>query len=120
MNETSTRTTHDHNHDRPPATDRRTRPSGTAARGPHFAPARHLDPLRTVQGSLALYDCPDLATLDGHLRTLRRRPACTPRPAGPRRTGPTWTACLTGGSGSNSARGRTRGPFSGQSWPRCG
>jgi len=82
MNETSTRTTHDHNHDRPPATDRRTRPSGTAARGPHFAPARHLDPLRTVQGSLALYDCPDLATLDGHLRTLRRRSAGLHAPSG--------------------------------------
>jgi endonuclease III len=41
-----------------------------------FAPARHLDPLRIVQGSCgARYDCPDVATVDGHLVRLSRRVA---------------------------------------------
>ena len=39
-----------------------------------FAPAQHLDPLRTVQGTRNdRYDCPDLATLDRHLDRLRQR-----------------------------------------------
>ena len=39
-----------------------------------FAPAQHLDPLRTVQGTRKdRYDCPDLATLDRHLDRLRQR-----------------------------------------------
>ena len=41
-----------------------------------FAPARHLDPLRIVQGTRgARYDCPDVATVDGHLVRLSRRVA---------------------------------------------
>jgi hypothetical protein len=39
-----------------------------------FAPAQHLDPLRTVHGTRSdRYDCPDLAALDQHIRCLRRR-----------------------------------------------
>jgi hypothetical protein len=39
-----------------------------------FAPARQLDPLRVVQGTRNdRYDCPDVATLDGHITRLRRR-----------------------------------------------
>jgi hypothetical protein len=39
-----------------------------------FAPAQHLDPLRTVHGTRNdRYDCPDLATLDRHLDRLRQR-----------------------------------------------
>jgi hypothetical protein len=39
-----------------------------------FAPAQHLDPLRTVHGTgNDRYDCPDLATLDHHIHFLRRR-----------------------------------------------
>ena len=39
-----------------------------------FAPARHLDPLRSVDGTRNdRYDCPDLATLDRHIVRLRRR-----------------------------------------------
>ena len=39
-----------------------------------FAPAQHLDPLRVVHGTRNdRYDCPDLATLDQHIRCLRRR-----------------------------------------------
>ena len=39
-----------------------------------FAPAQHLDPSRTVQGTRNdRYDCPDLATLDRHLDRLRQR-----------------------------------------------
>ena len=39
-----------------------------------FAPARHLDPLRSVHGTRNdRYDCPDLATLDRHIVRLRRR-----------------------------------------------
>lgn len=41
--------------------------------GRSFAFTRHLDPLRTVQGTLARYDCPDLAALDRHIEHLRRR-----------------------------------------------
>ena len=39
-----------------------------------FAPARQLDPLRSVDGTRNdRYDCPDLATLDRHIVRLRRR-----------------------------------------------
>ena len=39
-----------------------------------FAPAQHLDPLRVVHGTRNdSYDCPDLATLDQHIDSLRRR-----------------------------------------------
>jgi hypothetical protein len=38
-----------------------------------FAFIRHLDPLRTVQGSHRRYDCPDLAALDRHIENLGRR-----------------------------------------------
>jgi hypothetical protein len=38
-----------------------------------FAPAQHLDPLRTVHGTNDRYDCPDLAVLDHHIVCLRRR-----------------------------------------------
>ena len=39
-----------------------------------FAPATLLDPLRLVHGTGSdRYDCPDLATLDGHINQLRRR-----------------------------------------------
>jgi hypothetical protein len=40
---------------------------------PHFAFVQHLDPLRSVQGVHARYDCPDLDTVDRHLEGLRRR-----------------------------------------------
>jgi hypothetical protein len=41
-----------------------------------FAPAQQLDPLRVVQGTTNdRYDCPDLATLDRHIRRLRGRVA---------------------------------------------
>ncbi|HSU11714.1 MAG TPA: hypothetical protein VLK57_21170, partial [Pseudonocardia sp.] len=44
--------------------------------GRMFAPARHLDPLRIVHGTRgARYDCPDVATVDGHLVRLSRRVA---------------------------------------------
>jgi hypothetical protein len=35
-----------------------------------FAPARHLDPLLSVQGSRDRYHCPDLVSLDRHLARL--------------------------------------------------
>ena len=39
-----------------------------------FAPARQLDPLRSVHGTRNdRYDCPDLAALDRHIVRLRRR-----------------------------------------------
>lgn len=39
-----------------------------------FPPARVLDPLRLVDGTARdRYDCPDLPTLDQHIRRLRRR-----------------------------------------------
>ena len=39
-----------------------------------FAPTQHLDPLRVVHGTRdGSYDCPDLATLDQHIVSLRRR-----------------------------------------------
>jgi hypothetical protein len=39
-----------------------------------FAPTQHLDPLRVVRGTRDdSYDCPDLATLDQHIESLRRR-----------------------------------------------
>jgi hypothetical protein len=39
-----------------------------------FAPTQHLDPLRVVHGTRDdSYDCPDLATLDLHIASLRRR-----------------------------------------------
>lgn len=39
-----------------------------------FAPAQHLDPLRSVHGTRNdHYDCPDLAALDRHIHCLRRR-----------------------------------------------
>jgi hypothetical protein len=39
-----------------------------------FAPAQHLDPLRVVHGTRNdRYDCPDLAALDHHITSLRRR-----------------------------------------------
>ncbi len=41
-----------------------------------FAPARHLDPLRNVQGTRGdRYDCPDVTTVDRHIVRLRRRVA---------------------------------------------
>ena len=48
-------------------------PSTSPAAARPFAPARHLDPLRSVQGTHARYDCSDLAAVDGHLRHLGRR-----------------------------------------------
>jgi hypothetical protein len=54
----------------PPSSGQRTRPGAALI---HFAPARHLDPLRSVQGTHARYDCSDLAAVDGHLRHLGRR-----------------------------------------------
>ena len=54
----------------PPSSGQRTRPGAAPI---HFAPARHLDPLRSVQGTHARYDCSDLAAVDGHLRHLGRR-----------------------------------------------
>ena len=39
-----------------------------------FAPVTLLDPLRLVHGTGSdRYDCPDLASLDGHINQLRRR-----------------------------------------------
>ena len=38
-----------------------------------FAPAQHLDPLRTVHGTNGRYDCPDVAALDHHIGSLQRR-----------------------------------------------
>ncbi|MCE0765375.1 GNAT family N-acetyltransferase [Pseudonocardia kujensis] len=38
-----------------------------------FAPARHLDPLLSVEGAGDRYHCPDLTSLDAHLARLRRR-----------------------------------------------
>lgn len=39
-----------------------------------FAPARHLDPLRSVHGTRGdRYDCPDTAVVDRHILGLRRR-----------------------------------------------
>lgn len=48
------------------------RPRGATT---EFAFVRHLDPLRSVQGSRTRYDCPDLAAVDRHLAGLRRRVA---------------------------------------------
>ena len=48
-------------------------PGTPTATGRHFAFVRHLDPLRSVQGTHARYDCPDLASVDRHLEALRRR-----------------------------------------------
>ena len=39
----------------------------------HFAFVQHLDPLRSLQGIHARYDCPDMATVDRHIEGLLRR-----------------------------------------------
>ena len=49
-----------------------TRPGGASAGAPQFAFVHHLDPLRSVQGTRTRYHCPDLATIDRHLASLRR------------------------------------------------
>jgi hypothetical protein len=50
-----------------------TRPDGATTGAPQFAFVHHLDPLRSVQGTRTRYDCPDLAAIDRHLTSLRRR-----------------------------------------------
>jgi hypothetical protein len=68
--------------------DRRMRPDTSPTATATF-PVQYPDPLRSVQGTRARYDCPDLAALDGHLHHLRRRVAAvrtrSPDVAGPYR-----------------------------------
>jgi len=59
--------------------DRRNTVTDTPTPRPHaagasrFAFVHHLDPLRSVEGTRTRFDCPDVAALDRHLATLRRR-----------------------------------------------
>jgi len=48
-------------------------PTTTTTTARHFAFVQHLDPLRSVEGTQARYACPDLAAVDRHLTSLRRR-----------------------------------------------
>ena len=50
-------------------------PRGATTEAPRFAFVHHLDPLRSVQGTRARYDCPDLVAVYRHLASLRRRVA---------------------------------------------
>jgi hypothetical protein len=69
-----------------PSAGQTVRPDPSIA-GRTFAPARLLDPLRSVQGAHARYDCPDIAAVDRHLHHLRRHLAAvrtrSPDLAGP-------------------------------------
>ena len=55
--------------------------AGGAQDAPPLAFVRLLDPLRSVRGVLARYDCPDLAALDRHIAALGRRIAAARSPA---------------------------------------
>ena len=55
-------------------------PRGATTEAPRFAFVHHLDPLRSVQGTRARYDCPDLVAVDRHLASLRRLSSAGPVP----------------------------------------